>query len=168
MLRPFQGVWPQIDPEAYVSEFACIIGNVEVRANASIWPGAVIRADTGRIVIGENTCIQDNSTVHADRDCQIGPNSAIGHNVLCHADTVGSFVLIGSGSTVNGGTIGDYCIVGSGAVILEGEEIPSYSMVTGVPGKIRGKIREKHVQLIQGVVKDYIEKARIYRSENLV
>jgi carbonic anhydrase/acetyltransferase-like protein (isoleucine patch superfamily) len=74
-------------------------------------------------------------------------------------------VLIGSGSTVNGGTIGDYCIVGSGAVILEGAEIPSYSMVTGVPGKIQGKIRERHIQLIRGVVEDYIEKARIYRSD---
>ena len=89
MLRPFQGVWPRVHPDAYVSEFAYVVGDVEVHANASIWPGTVVRGDMGRIVIGENTCIQDNSTVHADRDCWIGPNAAIGHNVLCHADRVG-------------------------------------------------------------------------------
>ena len=54
MLRPFRGVWPQIDQSAYVSEFAYVIGDVEVHANASIWPGAVIRADYGDIIIGKN------------------------------------------------------------------------------------------------------------------
>ena len=165
MIRPFQGVWPRVHPDAYVSEFAYVIGDVEVQANASIWPGTVVRGDMGRIVIGENTCIQDNSTVHADRDAQIGPNAAIGHNVLCHADRVGEFVLIGSGAIVNGGDIGDYCIVGSGAVVLEGTKVPAYSMVTGTPGRVRGRLEERHIQLIKAVLEDYVEKGRKYRAE---
>ena len=61
MIRSLDGKTPKIDPTAFISEFAYIIGDVEIGAGSSVWPGAVIRADAGKIAIGKNTCIQDNS-----------------------------------------------------------------------------------------------------------
>ncbi len=90
MIRSWNGLTPRIHPEAFVSEFAYVIGDVEIGAGSSVWPGTVIRGDIGKVLIGKNTCIQDNSTIHTDgRGAVIGDNVVMGHRVLCHADKVG-------------------------------------------------------------------------------
>ena len=40
---------PVIDPTAFVHPDAVVIGDVHVGAESSIWPGAVLRGDYGRI-----------------------------------------------------------------------------------------------------------------------
>ena len=167
MLRSYKGKSPQIHPSAFVSETAYIVGNVHIEANVSIWPGSVIRADSGHLIIGENSCIQDNSTVHADRDAKIGPNVVIGHNVLCHADFVGEYVLIGSGAVVNGGTIGAYSVIGSGSVVLEGSNIPAHSLVFGCPGRVTGSVQERHIELTNQILLTYIEKGKSFKDHGL-
>ena len=108
---------PNIDPTAFISEFAYIIGDVEIGAGSSVWPGAVIRADAGKIAIGKNTCIQDNSVLHGDADVEIGNYVVIGHKVLCLAAKIGDRVLLGNGSTVNDGVvIGSDSLIASGTV----------------------------------------------------
>ena len=82
MIRSLDGKSPKIHPAAFVSEFAYVIGNVEIGEGSSIWPGAVVRADMGKITIGSFTCVQDNSVVHGDADVVIGDRVVIGHQVL--------------------------------------------------------------------------------------
>ena len=72
MIRSLDGVSPRVHPDAFVSEAAYVIGDVEIGAGSSVWPGAVVRADNGSITIGANTCVQDNSVVHGDDDVVIG------------------------------------------------------------------------------------------------
>lgn len=167
MLRPYKGKSPWIDPSAFVSEAAYVVGDVEIHANVSVWPGCVIRADSGHLIIGENSCVQDNSTIHADRDAKVGPNVVIGHNVLCHADFVGEYVLIGSGAIVNGGTIGKYSVIGSGAVVLEGSTIPAQSLVLGCPGRVTGLVKDRHIQLTKQILKTYVQKGRSFKEQAL-
>ena len=81
MIRSFKGKTPKIHPTAFVSEAAYVLGDVEIGENSSIWPGTVIRGDSGKIIIGKNTNIQDNSVVHSDADSWIGDNSTMGHSV---------------------------------------------------------------------------------------
>ena len=52
---------PKIHPEAFVHRDATVIGQAVIGARSSIWPGTVLRADMGRIVIGEDTSIQDGN-----------------------------------------------------------------------------------------------------------
>ncbi len=52
MIRSFNGKTPKIAESAFVSEAAYVIGDVEIGENSSVWPGAVIRADFGKIKIG--------------------------------------------------------------------------------------------------------------------
>ena len=144
-------------------------GDVEIGEGSSIWPGTVVRADSGKITIGRFTCVQDNSVVHGDADVVIGDRVVIGHRVLCHARSVGDGALLGSGATVNDGVeIGDGSLVASGAMIVENKKIPAGSMVIGVPGRVRGEVRERHVELIRHAADEYVEKAQRYlRQEGL-
>ena len=167
LIRSLDGVSPRIHPTAFVSEAAYVIGDVTIGESSSVWPGTVIRGDTGRISIGRFTCIQDNSVVHGDDDVEIGDGVVIGHRVVCHAKTVGDRVLIGNGATVNDGVvIGEESLLASGAVVVDDVQIPPRSLVVGVPGKVRGHIRERHLKLIERTYLGYVEKTRRYKAQS--
>jgi carbonic anhydrase/acetyltransferase-like protein (isoleucine patch superfamily) len=151
---------------AFVSEFAYVVGDVEIGEGSSIWPGCVVRGDMGRIAIGRYTCIQDSSVVHGDADVVIGDNVVIGHRVLCHARTVGDRVLIGNGATVNDGVeIGEDSVVASGAMVVDNMTIPARSLVVGVPGRIRSQVQERHIERTRYYCDLYIHKAKRYKSQ---
>ena len=166
MIRSLDGIAPRVHPTAFVSEFAYVIGDVEIGEGSSIWPGVVIRADAGRIVIGRFTCIQDNSVVHGDADVVIGDRVVIGHMVLCHAGRVGDRVLIGSGATVNDGVdIGEDSVIASAAMVIENMVIPSRSMVVVLPGRVRGSVEERHIVLFRSTGDHYVLKAQRYKRQ---
>ena len=165
MIRSLDGKTPIIQPTAFVSEFAYVVGDVKIGEGSSVWPGTVIRADSGTITIGQNTCIQDNSVVHGDADVVIGDGVVIGHKVMCHARKVGDNSLIGSGATVNDGVdIGEGSLVASGAVVRENTVVPSGSLVIGVPGKITGKVASRHTKLIESIAAHYVAKGNRYKN----
>ncbi|MDP6772440.1 MAG: gamma carbonic anhydrase family protein [Anaerolineales bacterium] len=166
MIRSLDGKSPKIHTTAFVSEAAYIIGNVEIGAFSSIWPGTVIRADAGKISIGENTSIQDNSVVHGDADVFIGDNVVIGHRVMCHAKIVGDNVLIGNGATINDGAeIGEGSIVASGCMVVENMIIDSQSLVMGIPAKIRGPVEDRHTELITKTAEAYVHRGQRYKKQ---
>ncbi len=166
MIRSLDGKSPKIHPTAFVSEFAYVVGDVEIGEGSSVWPGTVIRADAGKISIGKNTCIQDNSVVHGDDDVTIGDNVVIGHRVMCHAKTVSNSVLIGNGAVVNDGVeIGEYSLLASGCMVVDNMQIAARSLVMGVPARIRGEIGERHADLIDRTGSHYVERAQRYKSQ---
>lgn len=131
---------PTIHPDAYVHPDAVVIGNVTLKAGASVWPQAVLRGDYGVIEIGERTNIQDGSVLHCTPiDATIiGADCVVGHNAHIEGAVVGDGTLIASGSVVlNGSRIGAGSIVGAGAVVPFGAVIPERSMALGVPAKVR-------------------------------
>ena len=139
MISSFDGKTPKIAPSAFISDMACIIGDVEIGENSSIWPGAVVRGDMGSIVIGDNTQIEDNAVIHSR--VQIGSNVVIGHCAVVEALKIGDYVLIGNGAIIlDRAEIGNYCIVGAGALIREEVKIPDRSLAAGVPAKIMGEV----------------------------
>lgn len=166
MLRSLDGASPRVHPTAFVSEAAYVIGDVEIGEGASIWPGVVIRADMGKMTIGKHTSIQDNSVLHGDADVVIGERVVIGHMVLCHARKIGDRVLLGSGATVNEGVeIGDDSLVASGGVVADFVKVPPRSLVVGVPGKVRGEVKDRHTKLIAELCESYIKKTERYNRQ---
>ena len=166
MIRALDGINPRIHPTAFVSEFAYVIGDVEIGEGSSIWPGAVVRADMGKVTIGRFTCVQDNSVVHGDADVIIGDNVVIGHRALCHAKNVGDRVLIGNGATVNDGVeIGHDCLLASGAMVVDNMQVAPGSLLVGVPARIRGQVEERHKELIKLYCDIYIEKTQRYKRQ---
>ena len=166
MIRSLGGKTPSIHPTAFISEAAYIVGDVEIGEGSSIWPGTVIRGDTGKITIGKFTNVQDNSVLHGDDDVVIGDNVTIGHRGMCHGRNIGNRVLIGNGAILNDGVlVGEESVIGSGSMILENMDIPEKSIVVGMPGRVRGTVKEKHVDMIDRIAAGYAIKARKYKSE---
>ena len=93
---------PQIDPTAYVSKHAVLVGDVRIGANASVWPGCVLRADINSIELGEGSNLQDGTMVHLadDAGVKIGKNTTVGHGAIIHACEIGNECLIGMGAIV--------------------------------------------------------------------
>ena len=166
MIRSLGDKTPKIHPTAFISEFAYVIGDVEIGEGSSVWPGAIVRADMGRIVIGNHTNVQDNSVVHGDADVEIGDYVTIGHKVLCHAKTVGDRAVIGNGATLNDGVeIGEYSLVASGTMLVDNVQIPPRSLVVGSPGKVLREVGERHLERMKWYCDVYMEKTKKYKAQ---
>lgn len=167
MIREVNGIKPAVHETAYIDEMALVSGNVECKANSSVWPFASIRGDMNSIVIGEYSNIQDNSSVHTalDNCVVIGRNVTVGHNVVLHGCIIGNNSLIGMGAIVlDGAVIGNNCLIGAGALIPPGKNIPDNSMVVGMPGKIIRELSFDEIEKIKQNSKDYIELVKINRN----
>ena len=166
MIRALDGVSPRIHDTAFVSEAAYVVGDVDIGEGSSIWPGAVVRADMGKITIGKWTCVQDNSVVHGDADVVIGDNVVVGHGAVCHARRVGDRVLVGNGATVNDGVeIGEDSLIAAGAVVLDKTVVPAGSVVAGVPAKVLGRTSKRHKEMIGWLRDIYVKQAQRYRGQ---
>lgn len=158
-LFSFEGVSPTVHPEAWIAPTATLVGDVTVEKGASIWYGAVLRADLGRIVIREGSNVQDNSVIHVNAGvCEVGPNATVGHLCLVHDCTVGEQALIGNGSTVlDQAQIGARALVAAGATVTPGMVVPPETVAMGSPAK-------KHVPL-EGTARLIVDhNAAIYQS----
>ena len=128
-----------IHPTAFIHPAAFVCGDVTLGSRASVWPTAVIRADSAPIIIGESSNVQDGVVIHVDPGlpCTIGARVAIGHRAIVHGATVEDDCLIAMGAIVlNRVVVGRGSLVGAGAVCSEGLVIPPNSLVLGVPGRI--------------------------------
>lgn len=167
ILKPFQGKSPKIDPTAWIAENAVVIGDVTIGPRASIWYHAVLRGDTGRIVIGEETNIQDGAILHAETvqgPCLIGRRVTIGHNAVVHGCVVEDDVLIGIGATVlSYAKIGAGSLIAAGALIKENEQVPPRTLMVGVPAKPRGMVTDERLTQIKLSAEHYLELAEEYR-----
>lgn len=134
---------PQMAADAYLSETAAIIGEVSLGSGASVWYGAVLRGDVGKVIVGEGSNIQDNCVLHTlvGQDTVLGRNVSVGHGAVLHSCTVEDDCLIGMGSVLlDGCVIGKGSVVAAGAVVSPGTIVPAGSMVMGLPGKVRREV----------------------------
>ncbi|NKQ58355.1 gamma carbonic anhydrase family protein [Amycolatopsis sp. K13G38] len=135
-LFSFEGVSPTVHPDAWIAPTATLIGDVVVEKDVSIWYGAVIRADYGRIIIREGANIQDNSVIHVGGICEIGRNVTVGHQCLVHDCTIGEQALIGNGAIVlDQARIGERTLVAAGATVGPNTEVPAEVIAMGTPAK---------------------------------
>jgi carbonic anhydrase/acetyltransferase-like protein (isoleucine patch superfamily) len=133
------GVAPEIDEQAWVHPSAQLIGEVILGPYASVWPGAVLRADTAAIIVGEGSCVEDNCMVHpfSTRPTTIGRDCVVGHAVHLEGVTIQDAVLVGSGSIVlEGACVHTGAMVAAGAVVTPGFEVPPRSRAQGVPARL--------------------------------
>lgn len=174
MIRGLNGKTPRIAASAFISEAAYIVGDVEIGEDANVFPGAVIRGDFGRIVIGSNTSVEDNCVIHsgtpssAPGDVDIGDKVLIGHGAVLNCRRIGNNVLIGMNATIlHDAEIGHFCIVGAGCLVGQGMKVPTRSFVAGIPGRIKGAPTEKQLWWVQEGYKEYAQLARQYRESGL-
>ena len=130
----------KISEDARIAKQSVIIGDVTIGRDSCVLYYAVIRGDEAPIVIGEETNIQENCTVHVshNKPVSIGNNVTIGHNAVIHSSTIGARTLIGMAAVIlDGAQIGNDCIIGAGSLVTKNTVIPDGSLVLGSPAKIK-------------------------------
>ncbi|WP_317932912.1 gamma carbonic anhydrase family protein [Halioxenophilus sp. WMMB6] len=159
---------PRKGRDVYVAHNATVIGDVVLEDEASVWFGAVLRADNDTITIGAQSNIQENAVLHTDPGVKLtlGRGIIVGHQAMLHGCEVGDFSLIGMQAVVlNGAKIGKHCIIGANALVPEGMVIPDGSLVVGSPAKIKRQLSaEQQAELEQGAL-HYVDNARRFMAQ---
>jgi carbonic anhydrase/acetyltransferase-like protein (isoleucine patch superfamily) len=139
-LFSFEGLAPRVHPGAFVAPTATLVGDVIVEEGASIWYGAVIRADYAPVILRRGANVQENSLVHGPPGLttDIGPGVTVAHGCVVHGATLGEECLVANGSIVlDGATVGPRALVAAGSVVTAGMEIPAGMLVAGVPAVVK-------------------------------
>jgi gamma-carbonic anhydrase len=167
MILEFKGITPIIGKNVFIAPTAVIIGNVEIKDNASIWYGTVVRGDMERITIGESSNIQDNCTLHTDFDkpTVIGNHVTVGHNAVVHGCIVEDYCLIGINAVVLGGArIRTGTVVAAGSVVKHGQVVGPYHLVAGTPCELKKVLPETTVEKRRETAEHYMELVREHRA----
>ena len=162
------GIAPQVPASAWVADTATLIGRVVLGEETSVWPGAVIRADSEPIVIGDGSNVQDNAVLHVDPGVPmtIGRRVTIGHQVMLHGCTIGDGSLIGIQAVVlNHAVIGEQSLVAAGAIVTERKAFPPRSLVMGTPAKVVRELDEAGLALLAHSADAYIRRRARYLAE---
>jgi carbonic anhydrase/acetyltransferase-like protein (isoleucine patch superfamily) len=167
LILPFGDASPTIDLAAWLAPTATVIGRATIGADASVFYGAVVRADMDDIVLGTGSNLQDNVVVHTDFGfpTRIGSGVSVGHAAVVHGCTIEDDCLIGMNATVlNGAVIGTGSLVAAGTVVLEGTQIPPGSLVAGVPGKVRRELTAEERARVVANAEHYRELSAQHRA----
>jgi len=159
---------PSFGDGAWAAPSADLIGDVRLGARASIWFGAVIRADNTPIIIGDESNVQDGAVGHSDPGAPltIGRGVTVGHQAILHGCTVKDGALIGMGARVlNGAVIGERCLVGAGALITEGKIFEPQMLIVGSPARAIRALSETEVAALALSAVHYAAKAAHYATE---
>ena len=122
-----------------ISQRAARRTGIEIHPGAQIGKGLFIDHGNG-VIIGETTIIGDNCTLY--QGVTLG---GTGKEQGKRHPTLGNNVMVSAGAKVLGSfKIGDNSKIGAGSVVLE--EVPPYSTVVGVPGRV---IKRKDIECPQ-------------------
>ena len=168
MIRTLNGITPKIAETAWVSEFAYVVGNVEIGEYASIWPGVTVRGDgDDAIVIGDYVNIQEGSVIHGN-GLTIEEGVSVGHSVVVHCDRVGRGSLLGNNCTVlNNVTLGENCLVAANSAVLNGTHVPANSFVTGAPASVKRQVTERQIAAMRHTCEELVKRAKWFKDSGL-
>jgi len=166
LITPFNGKMPSIHCDAFVDLSARVIGDVTIEEGASIWPMAVIRADSANIHISRNAAVLDLSLVEAPagHPVIIDEETLISHRAVIHGAQIQKRVLVGIGAIIlDGAVVSSGSIVAAGSVVAPGTRIPPNSLVVGMPGKVVRGTTEKERGLVLEQVHELYTKSLQYK-----
>ena len=167
MIYKLGEVAPKIGENNLIIENASIIGDVETGKNVSVWFSAVLRADMSKITVGDNSNIQDNTTIHGDTPypVNIGQNVTIGHNCVIHGCEIGDNVIVGMGTILlNGAKIPKNCIVGAGSLVTEKLKAEEGDLIAGSPAVVIKKLSDKNINYLEYAKQVYLDKIEKYKK----
>jgi carbonic anhydrase/acetyltransferase-like protein (isoleucine patch superfamily) len=174
-IRPFKKIVPTIASTSYVDPAACVIGDVVIGDDCSIWPMVAIRGDVNHIRIGDRTNIQDGSVLHVTHKgplnptgnaLHIGSDVTIGHGAVIHACTVEDECLIGMGCVLlDGAVIEKGAMVGAGSVVSPGKVLPGGYLYLGSPARAVRELNQKEKDFLAYSAEHYVKLKNDYMDE---
>ena len=144
-----KGKKPQIHQSAYVSELATLIGDVEIGANSSVWPGCIIRGDFAKVEIGEFSHIQDSVLIHAhiaNNPVRIGNYVTVESCCAIYGCLISDVTVVGVGSLIfDGAAIGETVLIAPNTFVTSGQVIGSRVFVQGAPAASLRKLSMEEI-----------------------
>lgn len=162
---------PIVHSSAFIAESADMIGAVTIGEEASIWYGAVLRADIQEIVIGPRSNVQDGSIIHLEREqgTHVGQYVTVGHKAILHACKIDDEVLVGMGSIImDGSRVGARSIIGAGALVTMDTQIPPGSLVLGSPAKVVRMLSNDEQKSLKKWAENYVQLSRKYLQKKIL
>jgi len=159
---------PRIGEEVFIAPSADVIGDISVGKSSSLWFQVVARGDVDRIVIGEETNIQDHSILHLREGMplEIGSRVTVGHGACLHGCTIESETLIGIGAQVlDGAVVRKHSMVAAGAVVTPGTEVPPGAVYMGAPAQLSRNLQEDELDMILESARMYVQHGKEYRQK---
>jgi carbonic anhydrase/acetyltransferase-like protein (isoleucine patch superfamily) len=142
-LFAFEGLTPRVDEGAFVAPMATLVGDVIVEAGASVWYGAVLRADYAPVIVRAGANVQDGAVLHGPPGLttDVGRGATVAHNCVVHGAILGEECLIANGSIVlDAARIGARSLVAAGSVVAANSEIAPGMLAAGSPAKVKRPI----------------------------
>ena len=169
LILPFHGKTPRIHESAFIAPGAVIIGDVEIEADASVWYGCVLRADTNLIRVGKGSNVQDGTIVHVDHPdyagvpTDIGENVLVGHKCMLHGAQLQDGAFIGMGATVlDGAVVETGGFLAAGAFLGPKKRVPAGEMWAGLPAKKFRDLRDGEDRMAVIASQGYVKEARLH------
>jgi carbonic anhydrase/acetyltransferase-like protein (isoleucine patch superfamily) len=139
----FEGKRPTISPGAFVAPTATLVGEVTVEEGASIWYGAVLRADYSPVIVRAGANVQDGSVLHGPpgMPCDIGARATVAHLCVVHGATIGEEAMIANGATIlDGAKVGARSMIAAHSLVAANAEIPDEVLAAGSPAVVKRPI----------------------------
>ena len=142
-LFSFEGRAPDVHPTAFIAPTATLVGDVTVEAGASVWYGAVIRADYSPVVVREGANVQDGCIIHGtpNTPTEIGARATVAHLCVVHSAVLGEECLVANGCTVlDGARIGARSLVAAHSLVASNAVIPDGVLAAGSPAEVKREL----------------------------
>jgi phenylacetic acid degradation protein len=157
-----EGLVPVVDPSAFVHPQAVLIGDVLIGARCYVGPGASLRGDFGRIVVGAGANVQDCCVLHSfpSKDTVLEEDAHVGHAAVLHGCTVRRDALIGIGAILmDDVVVEEEAFVGAASFVRAGFVVPRRTLVTGIPARIVRELRAEELAWKREGTREYQELA---------
>jgi carbonic anhydrase/acetyltransferase-like protein (isoleucine patch superfamily) len=166
----FEGRSPRIAANAFIAPNAVLVGDVEIGENASVWFGAVLRADFAPIRVGPGCSIQDNVVAHGDAPGEglvLEERVTVGHSAVLHGAFIGRECLIGMGAILlSGCRIGVGSFIAAGSVVREGSIIPPNTLAARNPAVSKKALDGRAADWVACAADEYLKLALKYRDHS--
>jgi carbonic anhydrase/acetyltransferase-like protein (isoleucine patch superfamily) len=166
VIRTFENIAPTLGANVYVDPQSCVIGDVHLADDCSVWPFAVVRGDVNRIRIGARTNVQDNSVLHVTHDgpyspggvaLVIGEDVTIGHGVILHACTLGNRILVGLGTRIlDKVVVEDDVFIAANALVTPGKVLKSGWLYGGQPARPMRELKPAEIENLRYSAAHYV------------
>lgn len=176
-IRSFLEHQPEIGENVWIDPAACVIGQVRLARDVSIWPGSVLRGDVNFIEVGARTNIQDGTICHVTHDGPYSPGGfplilgediTVGHAAVLHACRIGDRCLIGMGAIVlDGAVIEADVMLAAGSLVAPGKTLESGWLYRGRPAEKARKLSERELEMLKYSAANYVRLKDQYLEEKV-
>lgn len=174
-IRSFQNKVPSQGERVFIDPASTVIGDVALGDDSSVWPGAVVRGDMHRIVIGARTSVQDNAVLHITHDSAFNPGGfpltlgddvTVGHQAMLHGCTIGDRVMIGMQTMImDGAVVESDVMLAAGSLVSPGKRLASGWLYRGRPARPVRELTAKEIEFLPYVAGNYVKLKDQYLAE---